>query len=29
MKRGQFQTEVGDETLALFEKYWEELKMNG
>ena len=29
MHRGQFQTDVGDDTLALYEKYWEELKMNG
>lgn len=28
MKRGQFQTDVGDETLAIFEKYWEDLKMS-
>lgn len=27
LKHGQFQTDVGDETLALYEKYWEELKM--
>ncbi len=27
LNRGQFQTDVGDEALALFEKYWEELKM--
>lgn len=29
MKRGQFLTDVGDETIALYEKYWEELKMSG
>jgi spermidine/putrescine transport system substrate-binding protein len=29
LKHGQFQTDVGDETLALFEKYWEQLKMSG
>jgi spermidine/putrescine transport system substrate-binding protein len=29
MKRGQFQTDLNDETLALYEKYWEELKMSG
>lgn len=29
MQRGQFQTDVGEETLALYEKYWEELKMSG
>lgn len=29
MKHAQFQTDVGDDTLALYEKYWEELKMNG
>lgn len=28
LKRGQFQTDVGDEILALYEKYWEELKMS-
>lgn len=27
MRKGQFQTDVGDETSALLEKYWEELKM--
>lgn len=27
LKRGQFQTDLNDETLALMEKYWEELKM--
>lgn len=29
MAKGQFQTDVGDEALALYEKYWEELKMEG
>ena len=29
MKRGQFQTDLGDETLKLYEKYWEALKMGG
>ncbi len=29
LKRGQFQVDVGDETLALFESYWEQLKMSG
>ncbi|VVC76565.1 Spermidine/putrescine-binding periplasmic protein [Aquicella siphonis] len=29
MKQGHFQTDVGDDTLALFEKYWEELKISG
>jgi spermidine/putrescine transport system substrate-binding protein len=29
LRRGQFQIDVGDETLALYEKYWEELKMGG
>ncbi len=29
MKRGQFQIDVGDETAALYEKYWDELKMSG
>lgn len=28
LKHGQFQTDVGDDTLALYEKYWEELKMS-
>ncbi len=27
LSHGQFQTDVSDETLALLEKYWEELKM--
>lgn len=29
MKRAQFQTDIGDDTLALYTKYWEELKMSG
>lgn len=29
LKRGQFQIDLGEETLALYEKYWEELKMSG
>lgn len=29
LKRGQFQIDVGDDTLALYEKYWEQLKMGG
>jgi len=29
LRRGQFQTDLGDDTLALYEKYWEELKMSG
>lgn len=29
MARGQFQTDVGEDALALYEKYWEELKMSG
>ena len=29
LKRGTFQTDVGDDTLALYEQYWEELKMGG
>lgn len=29
MKHGQFQVDIGDDTLALYEKYWEELKMSG
>jgi spermidine/putrescine transport system substrate-binding protein len=28
LKRGQFQQDLGEETLALYEKYWEELKMS-
>lgn len=28
MKRGEFQLDVGEKTLALYEKYWEELKMS-
>ena len=27
LRRGEFQTDIGDEALALYEKYWEELKM--
>jgi hypothetical protein len=29
MRRATFQTDVGDDTLDLYAKYWEELKMNG
>lgn len=29
LKHGQFQTDVGEETQALYEKYWEELKIGG
>jgi spermidine/putrescine transport system substrate-binding protein len=29
MKHGQFQTDLGEKTLQLYEKYWEELKMSG
>lgn len=29
LSRGQFQTDLSNETLALYEKYWEELKMAG
>lgn len=29
LKRGQFQTDLGDEALTLYEKYWEELKIGG
>jgi spermidine/putrescine transport system substrate-binding protein len=29
MKRGQFQTNLPDDILNLYEKYWEELKMSG
>lgn len=29
MHRGEFQTDVGDDTLALYETYWNALKMSG
>lgn len=29
LRRGQYQLDVGSETLSLYEKYWEELKMMG
>lgn len=29
LKHGEFQTDIGDEALALYEKYWERLKMGG
>jgi spermidine/putrescine transport system substrate-binding protein len=29
MRKATFQTDIGDDTLALYAKYWEELKMNG
>lgn len=29
LKRGTYQTDVGEATLELYEKYWEELKMGG
>jgi len=29
LAHGQFELDVGDSTLALYEKYWEELKMGG
>jgi len=29
LRHGQFQTDLSDDTLALYEKYWEELKMSG
>ena len=29
MRKAQFQTDPGDATLALYEQYWEELKMEG
>lgn len=29
LRRGRFQTDIGDEALALYEKYWEQLKMGG
>ncbi len=27
LRRGEFQTDIGEKTLALYEKYWEQLKM--
>lgn len=29
LKKGQFQTDIGEEALTLMEKYWEELKVSG
>lgn len=29
LRHGQIQTDIGDKALALYEKYWEELKMGG
>lgn len=29
LKRGVFQTDLGEKTLGLYERYWEELKMSG
>jgi spermidine/putrescine transport system substrate-binding protein len=29
LRRGEFQTDISDEALALYEKYWERLKMGG
>jgi spermidine/putrescine transport system substrate-binding protein len=29
LQRGEFQTDIGDEAFALFEKYWEQLKIGG
>jgi spermidine/putrescine transport system substrate-binding protein len=29
LKRGEFQSDIGEKTLALYEKYWEQLKMGG
>ncbi len=29
LSRGEFQQDIGDKTFALFEKYWEQLKMGG
>lgn len=29
LKHGQFQTDLGEATLSLYEKYWEQLKMSG
>ncbi len=29
LKRGEFQSDIGDNALAIYEKYWEKLKMGG
>ncbi len=29
LRHGEFQTDIGDDALALYEKYWERLKMGG
>lgn len=29
LRRGQFQTDISEEAIALYEKYWEKLKMEG
>lgn len=29
LRRGEFQTDINEEVLAIYEKYWEELKMSG
>lgn len=29
LRRGEFQTDVGDSALTLYEKFWERLKMGG
>ena len=29
LKKGQFQTDLDTDTLAIYEKYWNELKMGG
>jgi spermidine/putrescine transport system substrate-binding protein len=27
LRHGEYETDIGDETFALYEKYWEQLKM--
>jgi hypothetical protein len=29
LSHGQFEVDIGDNTYALLEKYWEQLKMSG
>ncbi len=29
LRHGEFQTDIGDDALNLYEKYWEQLKMGG
>lgn len=29
LKRGEYQTDIGDKALGIYEKYWEQLKMGG